>query len=59
MAPENLPKQARRQVAFSNSGFHQASRREWEEAFLPPEELEKYADSVGHQPARAGTSSFI
>jgi 2-methylisocitrate lyase-like PEP mutase family enzyme len=26
--------------------------REWEEAFLPPEELEKYADSVGHQPAR-------
>jgi 2-methylisocitrate lyase-like PEP mutase family enzyme len=24
--------------------------RAWEEAFLPPEELEKYADSVGHQP---------
>jgi 2-methylisocitrate lyase-like PEP mutase family enzyme len=26
--------------------------RAWEEAFLPPEELAKYADSVGHQPAR-------
>ena len=26
--------------------------REWEGAYLPPEELEKYAYSVGHQPAR-------
>ena len=26
--------------------------REWEEQYLPPEELEKYADSIGHQPAR-------
>jgi 2-methylisocitrate lyase-like PEP mutase family enzyme len=26
--------------------------RAWEEAFLPPEELGKYADSVGHQPKR-------
>jgi len=26
--------------------------REWEEAFLPPEELEKYKDSIGHQPGR-------
>jgi 2-methylisocitrate lyase-like PEP mutase family enzyme len=26
--------------------------RAWEEQYLPPEELEKYADSVGHQPAR-------
>jgi len=24
--------------------------RAWEEAFLPPEELDKYDDSVGHQP---------
>jgi 2-methylisocitrate lyase-like PEP mutase family enzyme len=24
--------------------------RAWEEAYLPPEELEKYEDSVGHQP---------
>lgn len=30
------------------AGFDQV--RQWEEAFLPPEELEKYADSVGHQP---------
>jgi hypothetical protein len=26
--------------------------REWEEQYLPPEELEKYADSVGHQPGQ-------
>src|SRR6267378_4447099 len=26
--------------------------REWEAQYLPPEELEKYADSVGHQPTR-------
>ena len=32
------------------AGFDQV--RQWEEAFLPPEELEKYADSVGHQPGR-------
>jgi 2-methylisocitrate lyase-like PEP mutase family enzyme len=32
------------------AGFDQV--RAWEEAFLPPEELEKYADSVGHQPGR-------
>jgi len=25
--------------------------REWEAQYLPPEELDKYADSVGHQPA--------
>ena len=31
------------------AGFDQI--REWEEAFMVPEELEKYADSVGHQPA--------
>ena len=30
------------------AGFDQVRR--WEEAFLPAEELEKYADSVGHQP---------
>jgi 2-methylisocitrate lyase-like PEP mutase family enzyme len=30
------------------AGFDQI--RAWEEAFLPAEELEKYADSVGHQP---------
>ena len=33
------------------AGFDQI--REWEEAFLVPEELEKYEDSVGHQPAEA------
>jgi 2-methylisocitrate lyase-like PEP mutase family enzyme len=27
--------------------------RAWEEAYLPPEELGKYEDSVGHQPARS------
>jgi 2-methylisocitrate lyase-like PEP mutase family enzyme len=32
------------------AGFDQV--RAWEEAFLPAEELDKYADSVGHQPAR-------
>lgn len=32
------------------AGFDQI--RAWEEAFLPPEELEKYAGSVGHQPKR-------
>src|SRR5215468_2052371 len=26
--------------------------REWEAQYLPPEEAEKYADSVGHQPMR-------
>jgi len=26
--------------------------REWEEQYLPPEEMEKYEGSVGHQPAR-------
>ena len=26
--------------------------REWEAQYLPPEEAEKYADSVGHQPTR-------
>jgi 2-methylisocitrate lyase-like PEP mutase family enzyme len=26
--------------------------REWEEAFLPPEDLAKYTDSVGHLPGR-------
>ena len=30
------------------AGFDEVRR--WEEAFLPAEELEKYADSVGHQP---------
>ena len=29
--------------------------RQWEEAFLPPEELEKYERSVGHQPSRDAT----
>ena len=32
------------------AGFDQI--REWEEAFLVPEELEKYEESVGHQPAQ-------
>jgi 2-methylisocitrate lyase-like PEP mutase family enzyme len=32
------------------AGFNQV--REWEEAFLPPEELEKYKGSIGHQPGR-------
>src|SRR5437667_444627 len=27
--------------------------REWEAQYLPPEELEKYAGSIGHQPASA------
>jgi 2-methylisocitrate lyase-like PEP mutase family enzyme len=35
------------------AGFDQI--REWEEAFLVPEELEKYEDSVGHQPAEAAS----
>src|SRR5574341_560901 len=26
--------------------------RQWEAAYLPPEELEKYAGSIGHQPTR-------
>ena len=31
--------------------------REWENAFLPAEQLDKYADSVGHQPVkRAGAA---
>ena len=30
------------------AGFDQV--RAWEEAYLPAEELDKYADSVGHQP---------
>ena len=34
------------------AGFDQI--RAWEEAYLPPEELVKYADSVGHQPTRRG-----
>ena len=33
------------------AGFDQV--RQWEEAFLPPEELDKYAGSVGHQPGAA------
>jgi 2-methylisocitrate lyase-like PEP mutase family enzyme len=33
------------------AGFDQV--RAWEEAFLPPEELEKYDACVGHQPGRA------
>ena len=32
------------------AGFDQI--RAWEEAYLPPDELGKYADSVGHQPTR-------
>src|SRR5215510_12482172 len=27
--------------------------RQWEAQYLPPEELEKYASSIGHQPTRA------
>ena len=30
--------------------------RRWEEAFLPPEELEKYEQSVGHQPGTDAAS---
>jgi 2-methylisocitrate lyase-like PEP mutase family enzyme len=33
------------------AGFDQV--REWEEAYLPAEEMDKYADSVGHQPAKS------
>jgi 2-methylisocitrate lyase-like PEP mutase family enzyme len=33
------------------AGFDQIRR--WEEAYLPAEELDKYADSVGHQPGRS------
>jgi len=33
------------------AGFDEVRR--WEEAFLPAEELDKYADSVGHQPGAA------
>ncbi len=33
------------------AGFDQI--RAWEEAYLPPEELAKYEDSVGHQPHRS------
>ena len=33
------------------AGFDQV--REWEEAYLPAEELDKYADSVGHQPGKS------
>lgn len=32
------------------AGFDQV--REWEEEYLPAEELGKYADSVGHQPGK-------
>jgi len=33
------------------AGFDQI--REWEEQYLPAAEMEKYADSVGHQPAKS------
>jgi 2-methylisocitrate lyase-like PEP mutase family enzyme len=33
----------------SFAGFDQV--RAWEEEYLPAEEMDKYADSVGHQPA--------
>ena len=33
------------------AGFDQV--RAWEEEYLPAEELDKYADSVGHQPGRS------
>ena len=33
------------------AGFDQV--REWEEEYLPAEELGKYADSVGHQPGKS------
>ena len=33
------------------AGFDQV--REWEEEYLPAEEMIKYADSVGHQPAKS------
>jgi 2-methylisocitrate lyase-like PEP mutase family enzyme len=36
----------------SFAGFDQI--RAWEEEYLPPEELSKYADSVGHQPVKGG-----
>ena len=32
------------------AGFNEI--REWENAFLPAEQLDKYADSVGHQPVK-------
>jgi hypothetical protein len=32
------------------AGFDQV--REWEEAYLPAEEMDKYTNSVGHQPAK-------
>src|SRR5712692_5627783 len=34
----------------SFAGFDQV--REWEEAYLPAEEMDKYTDSVGHQPVK-------
>jgi 2-methylisocitrate lyase-like PEP mutase family enzyme len=34
------------------AGFDQI--RQWEEAFLPPEELDKYSSSVGHLPGSRG-----
>ena len=33
--------------------------REWEAQYLPPEEAEKYADSVGHQPDAQMTASPV
>jgi 2-methylisocitrate lyase-like PEP mutase family enzyme len=36
------------------AGFDQI--RAWEEAYLPDEELTKYEDSVGHQPAQASAA---
>src|SRR4030095_527936 len=33
------------------AGFDQV--REWEEEYLPAEEMDKYTDSVGHQPAKS------
>jgi 2-methylisocitrate lyase-like PEP mutase family enzyme len=32
------------------AGFDQV--RDWEERFLPPEELEKYEGTIGHRPGR-------
>jgi 2-methylisocitrate lyase-like PEP mutase family enzyme len=39
------------------AGFDQI--REWEEAYLPGEELTKYQDSVGHQPAQASAARRV
>src|SRR5439155_1619494 len=46
---------ARTDARGARGGLHPFARfariREWDAQYLPPEELDKHADSVGHQPA--------